>query len=88
MNVSLHESDKVSEESDGPILHKGAGLEEVNGAGESSFGHLLVSLSSGESLLEGVDETSLTLVSGTRLVDTLRDIPEHILRKREKGIGT
>lgn len=79
MKVTLHESDKVSEESDGPIPNEGTSFEEVDGTDESSPCHLLVSLARGESLLEGVDEPSLSLVGGAGLVYTLCDILEHIL---------
>lgn len=44
MKVTLHESDKVSKESDGSVLHKGASLEEVDGTDQRRLRHLLVSL--------------------------------------------
>lgn len=88
MQLSLHERDEVSEESDAPVSHKGARLEEVYGTDQSRLCHLLLPFARGQGLLQGAHKGPLGAMGGATLVNTLSDVFEGVLEGGEGGGST
>ena len=83
MQLALHESDKVSEEGNAPVSHKGACLEQVDGTDQGCFRHLLLPFARGQRLLQVANKSPLGPMGGATLLRRLCNILEGVLEGEE-----